>query len=147
MPVIAYTDGAANNALPLGQRAGGWAVVMMVVDQAGRRDERPETYKEISGSVPSATNNQMELEAVRQALLALKGRTVQITVISDSAYVIGVLSMNWKVKENVSLVQEIKQIMRLHRVTFQKVKGHAGHEYNERADVLAVAERKKRETG
>lgn len=146
MPVIAYTDGAANNARPIEQRAGGWGVVMMLVDEQGQRDPRQEAYRELSGGVPSATNNQMELEAVRQALLALKGQGVQITIVSDSSYTIGVLSMNWKVKENISLVQEIKQMMRHHRVTFDKVKGHAGHEHNERADTLAVAARKQGES-
>jgi len=142
MRVIAYTDGAANNALPLDQRPGGWAVVMMLVDDQGMLDPREDAYKELSGGVPSATNNQMELEAVRQALLALKGRFVHITVVSVSSYVIGALSKTWKLKENIALIQEIKGLMAYHHVSFEKVKGHAGQVHNERADRLAVMERK-----
>lgn len=145
--VIAYTDGAANNALPLDQRPGGWAVVMLLMTDEGVPDTREGATKEISGGVPSATNNQMELEAVRQALLALKGRAVQITVISDSSYVIGALTKIWKLKENIMLIQEIKSLMAYHHVTFEKVKGHAGQIHNERADKLAVMERRKREQG
>lgn len=145
MRVLAYTDGAANNARPLEHRPGGWAVVMMLVNDKGERDPRPDAYKELSGGVPSATTNEMELEAIRQALLALKGRAVPITIYSDSAYAIGACSKTWKLKHNLDLVREIRELIRQHRVSFEKVKGHAGIEHNERADQLAVSERRARE--
>lgn len=137
--IIAYVDGAAsNNQLAL-ERVGGWAYVLMLQKENGELDERPEAYKELSGRVAGATNNQMELEAVRQVLLSLKRDGLKIVIVSDSAYVIGILSMNWKVKENKGLVAEIKELIAKHTVTFEKVAGHTGHKHNERADELAVA--------
>ena len=63
----------------------------MLVDDTGVRDERPAAYKELSGTLPGATNNQAELEAVKQVLLALKREGTVVTIITDSQYVIGVL--------------------------------------------------------
>jgi ribonuclease HI len=137
--VIAYTDGASANNQDASKRVGGWAAVLMLVDAAGQRDERPNAYKELSGKLPSATNNQAELEAVRQVLLAFKRGGVNVTIVTDSDYVIGVLSRHWKPARNQALIAEIKALMSQHTVKFEKVAGHAGVEFNERADALAVA--------
>jgi ribonuclease HI len=137
--VLIYTDGAASNNQNADKRIGGWAAILMLVDATGKRDERPIAYKELSGTLPGATNNQSELEAVKQALLALKRDGTVVTICTDSEYVIGVLSKHWKPKQNQALIAEVKALLAKHSVTFQKVVGHSGDEYNTRADVLAVA--------
>lgn len=137
--VIAFTDGASANNQDASKRVGGWAAVLMLVNEAGERDERPNAYKEMSGTLAGATNNQSELEAVRQVLLAFKREGISVTIVTDSDYVIGVLSRHWKAARNQELTAEIKALMSKHSVTFEKVKGHSGAEFNERADALAVA--------
>lgn len=137
--VIAFTDGASSNNQNADLRCGGWAAVLMLVNEQNQRDERPNAYKELSGKVDGATNNQMELEAVRHVLLALKCEQVLLTIVTDSQYIIGVLSAGWKAKKNTDLVNEIKALMSKHQVTFRKIAGHSGNRYNERADALAVA--------
>ena len=137
--VYAFTDGAASNNQNASERHGGWAVVLMAVDAHNQRDPRPQAYKEVSGSVAGATNNQMELEAVRQALLALTCDGVHLTIVTDSNYVIGILSKGWKARTNTDLVADIQRLMTRHRVSFVKVSGHSGNRYNDRADTLAKA--------
>ncbi len=84
------------------------------------------------------TNNIAELTAVKIALVALKRKDVPIRVHSDSTYVIGVLSQNWKAKENRELIAEIKGLLAaFQKVQFVKVPGHAGVPENERVDQLA----------
>jgi ribonuclease HI len=136
--VIAYTDGAASNNQNAELRVGGYGAILMLVNEHGQRDERPAAYKELSGKLPGATNNQAELEAVKQVLLALKRENTTITIHTDSDYVIGVLARNWKPKQNQALIAEVKALLAKHVVTFQKVAGHSGDEYNTRADTLAV---------
>lgn len=139
MKVIAYTDGAAANNQDAESRCGGWGVVMMVVDDNGQQLDKDGSYKELSGTLKGATNNMMELEAVRRALGMLKRDGVDITIYADSEYAIGVLSKGWKAKANQNLVLEIKALLSKHTVRFDWVRGHAGAEHNERADKLAEA--------
>lgn len=84
------------------------------------------------------TNNIAELTAVRIGLLSMKRRDVPVRVHSDSTYVIGVLSKNWKAKENVELIAEIRALLAtFKKVEFVKVPGHAGVPENERVDQMA----------
>ncbi len=95
--------------------------------------------KEISRSIGLATNNIAELAAVKAALEAVKNRTLPVVVYTDSSYVLGLLARGWKAKQNQELVEEIRQLTRRFKhLRFAKVKGHAGHPGNERADQLAV---------
>ena len=137
--VVMFSDGASRHNQDASQRVGGWAVLLTLVDEAGKLDERPSATKELSGQVRGATNNQMELEAVRQGLLALKREGLQVTIMTDSAYVIGVLSRHWKPQQNKALIAEVKGLLAKHQVSFEKVTGHSGHGMNERADALAVS--------
>jgi ribonuclease HI len=136
--VIAFTDGASANNQDASKRCGGWAAVLILVNEQNERDERAAAYKELSGTMAGATNNQAELEAVRQVLLALKREGLAVTIVTDSEYVIGVLSRHWKAARNKELIAEIKSLMTKHLVSFEKVAGHSGIEYNERADALAI---------
>ncbi len=104
-----------------------------------KQDARPAAYKELSGTLPGATNNQAELEAIKQVLISLKREGVTVTIVTDSQYAIGVLSKAWKPKQNQTLIEEIKALISKHSVMFEKVAGHSGVAHNTRADALAVA--------
>jgi ribonuclease HI len=142
--VTIYTDGACSG----NPGPGGWAAILITGNQE----------KEICGHDPQTTNNRMELTAAIEALRALK-RPCQVTIYSDSNYLIQCFNQGWmdawksrgwkrmerkgkreilKPVLNVELWQELDRLMQIHQVTWEKVKGHAGDEYNERVDQLAV---------
>lgn len=101
---------------------------------------------EISGGDPDTTSNRMELMAAIKALEALK-RPTSVRLVSDSTYVVsgvtrwlaGWKARNWKNVKNVDLWQCLEAAMAGHEITWQWVRGHNGHELNERADRLAKA--------
>lgn len=132
--VIAYVDGASSNNQNAELRCGGWAVVLLLMAENGTIAAK----KELAGKVVGATNNQMELEAIRQCLLALKKDKVDIEIVSDSQYAIGVLSQGHNANKNRELIVETKALIARHNVKFVKIAGHTGQKYNERADTLAV---------
>ena len=73
-------------------------------------------------------------------LLELKRRNLPVRIYTDSSYAQGVLSLGWKAHKNKELVKAIRELLSaLKDVTLLKVRGHAGHEQNERADQLARA--------
>ncbi len=119
---------------------GGWGLV--IIDGS--------SITEHSGGDSATTNNRMEIEAVLQAIQLTSGA---ITVHSDSTYVIDGATKwmtGWKAKgwgrgkngnqalENKELWQEMDRLLQDRDVAFEWVKAHAGHVYNERADVLAL---------
>jgi ribonuclease HI len=135
--VIVYTDGACEG----NPGPGGWGVVMMYGQHR----------KELSGAAPATTNNRMELEASIQALEALKV-PCQVDLHTDSQYVKNGITQwinGWKATgwrtankdpvKNVDLWKQLDAAVAKHEVTWHWVKGHAGHEHNERCDQLAVA--------
>ena len=119
-----YTDGAASgNPGPAG---------IGVVMQYGRHE------KEISKYIGDTTNNIAELEAIHTGLIEIKKKDLPVRVYTDSSYAYGVLTLGWKAKKNRKLVETIKIIMSdFNNLKLIKVRGHAGHEQNERADQLA----------
>jgi ribonuclease HI len=124
--ICVYTDGACSgNPGPAG--------VGVVLRYQGHQ-------KEISRYIGMGTNNRAELEAIRTGLLAVKNRNLPVVVFTDSRYAWGLLTQGWKAKQNQELVEEIRAIMtHFVNLRFVKVKGHAGHPENERADRMAVA--------
>ena len=95
--------------------------------------------KEISKFIGEATNNIAELKAIEAGLLAVKNTDLPVLVYTDSNYAYGVLSLGWKSKKNKEIIEGIKKrISKFKNLTFVKVKGHSGHEGNERADYLAT---------
>ena len=113
------------------------------------------TEKELSGGEPATTNNRMEMQAVIEGLKALS-RPCTVTVYTDSQYVQkgitewikGWKARGWKTAarkpvKNAELWQELDETQERHRVTWQWVKGHAGHPENERVDDLARLEAEK----
>ena len=136
--VIIYTDGACSG----NPGPGGWAAILMYKDNK----------KEISGGEKNTTNNIMELTAVIEGLKLLKF-PCKVQVYSDSAYVVNAFKQNWitnwiknnwktadkKEVKNKELWQELLNLTKIHNVTFNKVKGHADNEFNNRCDELARA--------
>jgi len=123
--VIVYTDGACKgNPGPSG--------IGIVIYKNGRK----ETYKKEIGI---QTNNIAELTAVKEALkLLLPERNKKIVIYTDSNYVIGVLTKDWKIKANKELIKEIKELLKnFPKIEFKKVPAHKGNIDNELVDRLA----------
>lgn len=134
--VIIYTDGACSG----NPGPGGWGSVLIYKD----------VKKEISGGSKSTTNNIMEITAVIEALKLLK-HPCKVQLYSDSAYVVNCFNQgwiynwiknNWKTSgkdsvKNKELWQELYELTKIHKVTFNKVKGHSDNELNNRCDELA----------
>lgn len=141
--VTIYTDGACSG----NPGAGGYGTILVHVDSDGIKHE-----KEISAGYKLTTNNQMEILAVISGLEALK-KSCDVTVYSDSKYVVDAFNNNWidgwikkgwktagkSPVKNVELWKRLLNAKSQHDVKFIWVKGHAGHEYNERCDYLAVS--------
>lgn len=130
-----FTDGACSG----NPGPGGWGAILRWRGQE----------KELYGGDLATTNNRMELTAAIEALNALKVRSV-VHIVTDSSYVMdGVTKWlpNWKRRnwqtanktpvKNQDLWQALDQATQNHDVTWEWVKGHAGHPENERADELA----------
>ena len=134
--ITIYTDGACSG----NPGPGGWGAILMMGD----------VRKEISGGSENTTNNIMELSAVIEALKLLK-RPCKVNVFSDSAYVVnafnqkwiyGWIKKNWRTAggdsvKNKELWQELYSLTKVHNVPFNKVKGHADNEFNNRCDEMA----------
>lgn len=137
-----YTDGACSG----NPGPGGYGTILVHIDSDGIKHE-----KELSEGYRCVTNNQMELMAVIVGLEALK-KPCSVKLYSDSKYVVdafnnhwieGWIKKGWKTAgkspvKNVDLWKRLLNAKAQHEVEFIWVKGHAGHEYNERCDTLAV---------
>jgi ribonuclease HI len=103
-----------------------------------------EHEKEISKCIGNATNNVAELKAIQAGLLAVKNTAKPVRLFTDSGYAYGLLVLNWKARKNQQIVASIKETMtRFKDLKIMKVRGHAGHPANERADYLATSAIKK----
>jgi ribonuclease HI len=138
--LFAYTDGACSG----NPGPGGWGVLL----QAKQADQVIKERK-LCGGEADTTNNRMELLAAITALETLE-RPSTITIVTDSAYVkngvtgwiYGWKRNGWKTSnnkpvKNIELWQRLDSAQERHTVTWQWVKGHAGHPENEQADELA----------
>ena len=130
-----YTDGACSG----NPGKGGYGIVMEWVGKPYQ--------KEFSEGYKKTTNNRMELLAVIVSLENLKSDKLNITVFSDSKYVVDAIEKKWvfgwekkgfKNKKNIDLWKRFLKIYHKHNVEFKWVKGHNDHVQNERCDVLAV---------
>jgi len=140
--LYAFTDGACSG----NPGPGGWGALLQARD-----GDRVVKERELSGGEAATTNNRMELLAAITALESLT-RPSSITIVTDSAYVKnGVTSWlhgwkrnGWKTAskkpvKNEDLWKRLDTAQARHDVTWEWVKGHAGHAENERADALARA--------
>jgi len=123
---VIYADGACvGNPGP-----GGWGVVIV---------EPPDERRELNGGpYPQTTNNRMEITAAIEGLRALP-EAADVTLHTDSEYVVKTMTLGWKRNKNGDLWDELDREVARHRVRFQWVQGHAGDRWNERADRLAAA--------
>lgn len=95
--------------------------------------------KVLTGKEGQTTNNRMELAAVVAGVKALKSKTVNLVVFTDSQYVAGQLAGN-RTRSNHDLVREMRQLVaNLTSYRVEKVKAHTGVELNERCDRTARA--------
>lgn len=118
-----YTDGACSG----NPGPGGWAAI--IVDGEKR--------KEVKGGDENTTNNRMELTAAIEGLAKIPGDS-EVTVHSDSLYLVNTMTKNWKRNVNHDLWEKLDKLVAKRQVTWVWVKGHEGHPENEQADRLAV---------
>ncbi len=118
-----YTDGACSG----NPGKGGWGAVIL----------RDGQTREISGDEPQTTNNRMEMTAVIEGLASVPSGA-QVTVYSDSQYVVNTMTKNWKRRKNQDLWAKLDRETAVRDVSWQWIRGHAGHPMNERADRLAT---------
>lgn len=140
--VILYTDGACSG----NPGPGGYAAILIYNN----------IEKEVVGGQKDTTNNKMEMMAVIKGLEMLK-EPCEVEVYSDSAYVVNSIEKGWiyswrknrwkkadkKEVKNIDLWERLLKQLEIHKVTFNKVKGHAQDELNNRCDKLAVEQREK----
>lgn len=140
--VVIYTDGACS----FNPGPGGWCAILIY----GANE------KVLSGGLQDTTNNIMELSAVVNGLRALK-EPCNVEIYSDSAYVVNSISEGWidswqkngwktskkESVKNIEIWKELLKLLKVHNVTFLKVKGHSDDEYNNRCDEVARSEVKK----
>lgn len=138
--VYIFSDGACSG----NPGPGGYGVILRFGDRE----------KELSGGEPDTTNNRMELSGVIAGLEALK-YPCKVFLQTDSRYVVDGIEKGWakswqrnnwiksdkKPALNKDLWEKLLKLLEIHEVKFLWIKGHAGHEENERCDRLAVAER------
>lgn len=136
--VIIYTDGSClGNPGP-----GGWAAILELAGSGHRR--------EIGGGYRLTTNNRMEILAAIMGLSALKEPCL-VSLQSDSRYLCDSVNKGWlrnwqarnwvktdkKAVLNVDLWQRLIPLLDAHKVAFEWLEGHAGHQWNEKCDELA----------
>lgn len=133
--IVLYTDGACSG----NPGPGGWGAILIYADNE----------RELCGGEKETTNNRMEMMAVIEGLRALK-TPCQVKIVTDSKYVLQGMTewkFNWikrgwktadnKPVKNVDLWQALVEQEKLHKLSWQWVKGHNGDPMNERADALA----------
>ena len=137
-----YTDGACKG----NPGAGGFCCILRYKGKE----------KLVSGGEANTTNNRLELCAVISGLEILR-EPCEVTVYSDSKYVVDAMKLGWargwkekgwkksdgKTALNTDLWERLLSLSEMHRLRFVWVKGHDGHEYNERCDREAVAQAEK----
>lgn len=142
MKVTIYTDGASRG----NPGPGGYGAVLEYVDTKGNLHT-----KELSQGYAVTTNNRMELMGVITALEALN-RPCEVELFTDSKYIVDAFNQHWvdgwikkgwkrgknEPVKNIDLWQRLLKAKAPHKLTFNWVKGHAGHPQNERCDQLAT---------
>ncbi len=124
--ITIYCDGAYSSS----RNMGGWAFVAL-------NDE--EKLHSAFFPVFDTTNNRMEIQAAMEACYWAKevGLT-EFTLFTDSMYLIGTMTLNWKRNKNNDLWELMDEAVKDLKIHWKHVKGHTGNKYNELCDALAV---------
>jgi ribonuclease HI len=135
MEISMYTDGSSRG----NPGPGGYGVVLLYGTKR----------KELSQGYRRTTNNRMELMAVIAGLEAIKKEGLNITIYSDSQYVVKAVKEGWLNKwiatsfsggkKNKDLWMHFYELSKKHNLKFVWVKGHADNQWNNRCDLLATA--------
>jgi len=121
-----YTDGAYAPS----RNKGGWAFVVI--------KDNKKIHSSFFGE-EETTNNRMEIQAVIEAIIwAKENKLTKIEIFTDSMYVIGTMSKNWKRNKNHDLWEILDELVLNMTISWNHVKGHEGDKYNELCDALAV---------
>lgn len=121
-----YCDGAYSSS----RNQGGWAFVVLKEDIKIKSSFFP---------ISDTTNNRMEIQAAIEACNWVKSQGfTELTLYTDSMYVIGTMTQNWKRKKNTDLWPLLDQAVEGLNINWEHVKGHSGDKYNELCDALAV---------
>lgn len=124
--IIIYTDGAYSPS----RKQGGWAFVVLKDGVKIHSEFYP---------IKDTTNNRMEIQgAVEACKWAKENGYNELEVFTDSMYVVGTMTMNWKKKKNNDLWEKMDKAVEGLTITWSHVKGHNGDKYNELCDALAV---------
>lgn len=123
---VIYTDGAYSSS----RNQGGWAFVVVQNNEV--------IYKEYDGLI-NTTNNRMEIMGMLKALEWINKNSIPlpIKIYADSMYVIGTLTLNWKMKKNIDLWKILIPLVNKD-IEYLHVKGHDGNKFNEECDKWAV---------
>ena len=123
---VIYTDGAYSSS----RNQGGWAFVVV--------KDNDIIYKEYDGLI-NTTNNRMEIMGMLKALEWINKNSIPlpIKIYTDSMYVIGTLTLNWKMKKNIDLWEILIPLVNKD-IEYLHVKGHDGNKFNEECDKWAV---------
>ena len=119
-----YTDGAYSSS----RNQGGWSYVVLYKNHLIKKE---------FGGIKATTNNRMEILAVLNAVELFKNTTQSVNIYTDSMYVVGSLTLNWKRNANLDLWEKFNSYD-LSKFNFLHVKGHNDNTYNEMCDDLAV---------
>ncbi|MFL2746405.1 MAG: cyclic pyranopterin monophosphate synthase MoaC [Dehalococcoidia bacterium] len=123
--ILIYTDGSClSNPGP-----GGWAAIIL----------DGESKMILKGGEKNTTNNRMEIMAVISGLESVSNDD-DVTIYSDSKYVINSITLGWKRKANLDLWELLDQQLIGKNVEWKWVKGHSGDKYNDEADQIAFSE-------
>lgn len=132
--IYIYTDGSSRG----NPGPGGYGVIL----------KYNYCIKELSQGYRKTTNNRMELLAVIIGLEALQKKSQEVTISCDSKYVLHPVEKGWlqswlktdfKGKKNPDLWKRFWEVYQKHHVHFHWIKGHSGHQENERCDALALS--------
>lgn len=121
-----YTDGAYSSS----RNQGGWAFIVV--------QDNKVIHKDYEGLL-NTTNNRMEIMGMLKALEWVKQNSIPlpIKIYTDSMYVIGTLTLNWKMKKNIDLWEILIPLVNKD-IEYLHVKGHDGNKFNEECDKWAV---------
>lgn len=121
-----YTDGAYSSS----RNQGGWAFIVV--------QDNKVIHKDYEGLL-NTTNNRMEIMGMLKALEWVKQNSIPlpIKIYTDSMYVIGTLTLNWKMKKNIDLWEILIPLVNKD-IEYLHVKGHNGNKFNEECDKWAV---------